>query len=84
LSYLASTTATVVLANLLCGRIVSRFGEWACMAAGQALFGALSLILGKLAAYPRRNGLAWALKEIGKIERFTGEARKPRPLDIRK
>jgi TnpA family transposase len=27
-----------------------------------------SLILGKLAAYPRRNGLAWALKEIGKIE----------------
>jgi TnpA family transposase len=28
-----------------------------------------SLILGKLAAYPRRNGLAWALKEIGKIER---------------
>ncbi len=28
-----------------------------------------SLILGKLAAYPRRNGLAWALKEMGKIER---------------
>jgi TnpA family transposase len=28
-----------------------------------------SLILGKLAAYPRRNGLAWALKEIGKVER---------------
>lgn len=28
-----------------------------------------SLILGKLAAYPRRNGLAWALKVIGKIER---------------
>ncbi|CAN5134682.1 Tn3-like element TnAs1 family transposase [soil metagenome] len=28
-----------------------------------------SLILSKLASYPRRNGLAWALKEIGKIER---------------
>ena len=28
-----------------------------------------SLILGKLAAYPMRNGLAWALKEIDKIER---------------
>lgn len=27
-----------------------------------------SLILSKLASYPRRNGLAWALKEIGKIE----------------
>ena len=28
-----------------------------------------SLILGKLAAYPWRNVLAWANKEIGKIER---------------
>ena len=28
-----------------------------------------SLILGKLAAYPRGNGLAWARKEIGKVER---------------
>jgi TnpA family transposase len=28
-----------------------------------------SLILGKLAAYPRQNGLAWALREIGRIER---------------
>jgi TnpA family transposase len=27
------------------------------------------LILSKLASYPRRIGLAWALKEIGKIER---------------
>ena len=31
--------------------------------------GTASLILGKLAAYPRRNGLAWAIKESGKIER---------------
>ncbi len=38
-----------------------------------------SLILSKLASYPRRNGLAWALKEIGKIERtlFALEWMKP-------
>jgi len=28
-----------------------------------------SLILGKLASYPRQNNLAWALREIGRIER---------------
>ena len=28
-----------------------------------------SLILNKLAAYPRQNGLAWALREFGRIER---------------
>ena len=28
-----------------------------------------SLILGKLAAYPKQNGLAWALREIGRVER---------------
>src|SRR6266480_4279459 len=28
-----------------------------------------SLILGKLASYPRQNGLAWALRELGRIER---------------
>lgn len=28
-----------------------------------------SLILNKLASYPRQNGLAWALREFGRIER---------------
>src|SRR5258707_5993479 len=28
-----------------------------------------SLILGKLASYPRQNGLAWALREVGRIEK---------------
>ncbi len=28
-----------------------------------------SLILGKLASYPRQNGLAWALRELGRIEK---------------
>lgn len=28
-----------------------------------------SLILGKLASYPRQNGLGWALREFGRIER---------------
>jgi TnpA family transposase len=28
-----------------------------------------SLILGKLAAYPRQNGLAYALREVGRIEK---------------
>lgn len=28
-----------------------------------------SLILGKLGSYPRQNGLAWALREIGRIEK---------------
>lgn len=28
-----------------------------------------SLMLGKLASYPRQNGLAWALRECGRIER---------------
>lgn len=28
-----------------------------------------SLILGKLASYPRQNGLAQALRELGRIER---------------
>lgn len=28
-----------------------------------------SLILGKLSSYPRQNGLAWALREIGRIEK---------------
>lgn len=29
-----------------------------------------SLILGKLASYPRQNGLAWALRELGRIEKM--------------
>jgi TnpA family transposase len=28
-----------------------------------------SLIMSKLAAYPRQNGLAWAMRELGRIER---------------
>jgi TnpA family transposase len=28
-----------------------------------------SLILGKLASYPRQNGLAWALRELGRVEK---------------
>jgi len=28
-----------------------------------------SLILGKLASYPRQNGLAWALREVGRVEK---------------
>ncbi len=28
-----------------------------------------SLILGKLASYPRQNGLAWALRDLGRIEK---------------
>jgi TnpA family transposase len=28
-----------------------------------------SLMLGKLASYPRQNGLAWALREVGRIEK---------------
>lgn len=28
-----------------------------------------SLILRRLASYPKQNGLAWALREIGRIER---------------
>ena len=28
-----------------------------------------SLILGKLTTYPRQNGLAWALRELGRIEK---------------
>ena len=39
-----------------------------------------SLILGKLAAYPRQNGLALALRELGRIERtlFTRSGYKAR------
>ncbi len=29
-----------------------------------------SLILGKLASYPRQNGLAWALRELGRVEKM--------------
>ncbi len=42
-----------------------------------------SLILGKLAAYPRRNGLAWAIKEIGKIERSVFYLKWMKSLDLR-
>src|SRR3989442_14028828 len=28
-----------------------------------------SLMLRKLASYPRQNGLAWALREVGRIEK---------------